>query len=59
MNTKVKKLPIEMVEFEKAAKPLMLYLANNHHPHMTVIVTATSAELVEGQMMAKNDILRD
>lgn len=57
--TKQNKPLTETEEFEKAATPLMLYLANNHHPHMTVIVTATTAELVEGQMMAKNDILRD
>lgn len=34
--------------FEKAAKPLMAYLAKNHHPHVTVIVTSTGAELMEG-----------
>lgn len=39
-------------EFEKAAMPLMEYLALNHHPHMSVIVTSTNAELLEGQMTA-------
>ena len=36
--------------FESAARPLLRYLNDNHHPHMTAIVTQTTAELVEGQM---------
>lgn len=35
---------------EEAAKPLMVYLANNYHPHVTCIVTSTCAELMEGIM---------
>ncbi len=34
--------------YEKAVRPLMEYLGENHHPHVTVIVTSTIAELVEG-----------
>ena len=37
-------------EFDEAAKPLIKFL--NHvefHPHMTVVVTATNAELMEGK----------
>lgn len=44
----------DLDEFEKVTKPLMEYLMKNHHPHVTVIITATHAELVEGQMMAQN-----
>ena len=40
-------------ELEKAAKPLMDYLESLGHPHYTVIVTSTSAELVEGLLMTK------
>lgn len=36
--------------FENAVKPLMNYLKEHHHPHMTVIVDSTRAELVEGQI---------
>lgn len=36
-------------EFELAARPLMEYLAKNHHPHTAVIVESDSAELVEGK----------
>lgn len=32
----------------EAAKPLMKYLADNHHPHVKVIVESDNAELLEG-----------
>ena len=39
----------EMKELKKACKPLLKLLNNSeHHPHMKVIITATSIELVEG-----------
>ena len=37
-------------EFEKAARPLVKYLSDKHHPHNTAVVTSTGAELVEGVM---------
>ena len=39
-------------QFMTAAKPLMEWLRQNCHPHMTVIVDAEIAELVEGQATA-------
>ena len=39
----------ERNEFRKAATPLIKYLCENHHPHVTVIVTPTSIELLEGK----------
>ena len=41
MNTKLD-------EFRKAAEPLIKYLCENYHPHVTAIVTGTSVELFEG-----------
>lgn len=35
-------------DFDDCAKVLIKYLAENHHPHMTVIVTSTNAQLLEG-----------
>jgi hypothetical protein len=35
-------------EFYDVAMPLIEYLRENHHPHVTVIVTPTHAELLEG-----------
>lgn len=36
-------------EFEKAARPLIQYLCENHHPHVTAIITPVSCELLEGK----------
>ena len=37
-------------EFERLSRELIEFLNNNYHPHTTIIVTSTSAELVEGLM---------
>ena len=36
-------------DFKGASLPLIKYLCENHHPHMTAIVTPTSCELLEGK----------
>lgn len=47
-------------EFETAARPLIKWLAENVHPHHTVIVTGTNAELLEGQIVVSTEeYLRD
>lgn len=39
----------EMIKLKEACEPLLKFLNDvDHHPHMKVIVTATSIELVEG-----------
>jgi len=35
-------------KFEELTKPILKYLCENYHPHVTVIITPTSAELLEG-----------
>lgn len=46
--------------FLEACKPLMKYLCENYHPHVTVIIDGTRAELVEGLKTAKcDDYIRD
>ena len=35
-------------EFEEIARIMMKYLCENHHPHVSVIITSTHAELLEG-----------
>lgn len=35
--------------FKEAALPLIKWLAENVHPRHTAVVTATNAELLEGQ----------
>ncbi len=39
---------IKQEEFEKLVRPLIKFLNDNFHPHMTIIVDSTSAELIEG-----------
>lgn len=44
-------MPKEKVEeFEELVRPILKYLCENYHPHVTVIITPTTAELVEGKM---------
>ncbi len=43
-------MEINREKFEAAAKPLIDYLRQNHHPHVTVIVSPAGAQLLEGQM---------
>lgn len=40
----------KLKEFELLARPMIKYLCENHHPHVSVIITPTNAELLEGQM---------
>lgn len=49
-----------MSKLEVAARPLIQYLNENHHPHTKVIVDPTSAEVVEGTMcIQNNEFLKD
>lgn len=41
-------------ELKEAAKPLIKYLCENYHPHVTAIVTPTSIEVMEGVQAASN-----
>lgn len=47
--------------FEAAARPLIKWLCENVHPHHSVIVTPTNAELLEGSCSTGEvlDYLRD
>lgn len=38
----------QMMEFEAASKPLIKWLNENCHPHVTVIIDCGSANLSEG-----------
>ena len=46
--------------FETAARPLIAWLNENCHPHVTAIVTTYRAELLEGICtFPTNDYVRD
>lgn len=36
-------------DLKSASVPLIKYLCENHHPHVTAIVTPTSVEIMEGK----------
>ena len=44
----------KLAELKEAASPLIKYLCENYHPHVTVIVTPTSIEVMEGVQAASN-----
>lgn len=47
-------------DFEVKAKDLMDWLCANGHPHMTIVITPTSAELLEGCIgIQTNEFVRD
>lgn len=39
----------QKTEFDAVSRPLIKFLCKNCHPHVTVIVTPTNAELLEGE----------
>lgn len=45
----------EVKSFHEATKPLIKYLSENHHPHVTVIVTSTNAEILESSASVKDE----
>lgn len=53
MNPKNDKYAKLHASFSAAAEPLMKWLNDNVHPHHTVIVTPTSAELMEVNLAQK------
>ena len=50
----------QRLEFEDACKPLVKWLNENCHPHMTVVVHSCGAELLEGIATASiEEFLKD
>lgn len=50
----------KLADFEKMTRPLIQWLNENYHPHVTIIITPTNAELLEGQMnFPTNDYIKD
>jgi hypothetical protein len=51
---------MEEKTFEEIVKPVIEWMAKNKHPHMTVIIDSTHAELVEGvESVVTEEFLRD
>ena len=51
----------QCIEFETLARPLIKWLNDHCHPHHTIIITPTNAELLEGVCSTGEitDYLRD
>lgn len=49
------KIDTKKIVFEELSKLMIKYLAKNHHPHTTIIITNDSAELLEGKMCIRTD----
>lgn len=51
----------DVEEFKEKCEPLIEYLNKNWHPHIKIIITPTSAELVSGEMSTGQilDYVRD
>lgn len=45
----------EIDPFEAVVRPVMKYLAENHHPHTAICVESNQAEMVEGIRSLKTD----
>lgn len=44
-----------MQTFEEVVTPVIKWLAENGHPHMSIVITNTDAELLEGKEMIVNE----
>lgn len=45
----------QSAEFEKVTRPLIKFINDNCHPHVTVVVDCTNAELSEGICSIRTD----
>ena len=46
----LKVIPYMQEDFIKVVEPVIKWLNDNVHPHHTVIITGTHAELLEGEL---------
>lgn len=50
----------QRLEFESITRPVIEWVNNNCHPHVTVIIDSTSSELSEGiTVYTTKDYIRD
>lgn len=45
----------QIKEFEIICKPVIKFINDNFHPHITVIISCDSAELLEGSCAIRTD----
>jgi hypothetical protein len=50
----------QIEEFEKVCRPVIKWLNDNCHPHITAVIDCGSAELVEGvRRIVNEDYIKD
>lgn len=54
METDIQENKRKLEELKEAAKPLIKFLCENYHPHVTAIVNPTSVEVMEGLQVVPN-----
>jgi len=61
MSNKINiEIDTKQLMFEEIAKLMIKYLAENHNPHTSIIITSNGAELVEGKMcISTGEFIKD
>lgn len=54
MENSIQENTKKLEELKEAAKPLIKYLCENYHPHITAIVTPIGVEVMEGIQSVSN-----
>lgn len=54
MENSIQENTRKLEELKEAAKPLIKYLCENCHPHITAIVTPVGVEVMEGIQSVSN-----
>ncbi len=42
-------------DFESVVKPIIKYMAENYHPHTTLVINSTTAQVVEGVISTRTE----
>ena len=60
MTRSIEESKAKLDEFQALCDPLIKWLNDNHHPHMSILIDTESAQLLEGQMAYFNrSFIRD
>ena len=54
MKTELEKREEKLLELKNAAKPLLELINSKYHPHVTIIITSDTVEVLEGVIAYQN-----
>ena len=50
---------VSTTQFEELVRPLIQFINDKYHPHTTIVVTSTTAEILEGiEVISTNDYIK-